>query len=114
MHRRYSDGISAHVLYIRVSVTCGDVVIDDIRRWAEERNYLNKNGKLIFLDDKAPNNCIGTVTKNDYPCFISSWDLPESLQILEEHKQNPNIDRVYVPAADAALMRQVVQTFEAE
>ena len=88
--------------------------IDDIRRWAEERNYLNKNGKLIFLDDKAPNNCIGTVTKNDYPCFISSWDLPESLQILEEHKQNPNIDRVYVPAADAALMRQVVQTFEAE
>ena len=85
--------------------------IHDIRAWAESQDLLTSNGKMIFLDDKAPRNCCGRVTEMDYPCFITSWDLPESLRIFEEHKQHPSIDRVHVPPRDAELMQQVIQTF---
>lgn len=91
----------------------GQKRIHDIRRWAESQHLLTSDGRMLFLDDKAPKNCCGRVTNNDYPCFITSWDLPESLQIFEQHKQHPNIDRVDVPPNDAGLMQQVVDMFAA-
>ena len=87
----------------------GNKRIHDIRRWAERENLLSAFGTMIFLDDKAPRNCCGTVqTDIDQVFHISSWDLPESLRIFEEHREQPTLDRVFVPTQDTQLMDHVI------
>ena len=84
--------------------------IHDIRKYAESNGMLSpNNGLMIFLDDKAPGNCCGVVTSNDYPTFMSSWDLPESLHIMEQHLKQPELEYVFVPTNDEQLMEAVIR-----
>jgi hypothetical protein len=62
--------------------------IGDIRAWAERQNLLPEGGKLVFLDDKVPGNIRGSPTSNDFIFWISPFDLPETLSILNhQHAQ---------------------------
>ena len=88
----------------------GSKRIHDMRAWAESQQLLTKDGTMIFLDDKAPRNCCGTIQDGFDQVFnISSWDLDESLQIFEQHLQEPMQDRVFVPTKDIELMDHVIQ-----